>query len=121
MSLQKSVPKPDRGTIATYVYGFVFSIYLTVTAYLLVTHHLFSNTVALYVIIGLAFVQFLVQIFFFLHLGRETKPRWKLLVLIFMILVVTILVVGSLWIMDNLNYRMSPQQVNNYLQSQDGF
>lgn len=68
----------------------------------------------------LALAQFFAQLYYFLHLGRETKPRWKLLVLCFMILVVLIIVVGSIWIMYNLNYRMSPQQMNTYMLNQNG-
>jgi cytochrome o ubiquinol oxidase operon protein cyoD len=56
---------------------------------------------------------------FFLHLGRESKPRWNLNALLFAVLVVVIIVFGSLWIMHNLNYHMqNPQQINKYLRSQ---
>jgi len=37
-----------------------------------------------------------------------------------MILVVMILVGGSLWIMKNLNYRMTPEQMNQYMIDQNG-
>ena len=110
----------DHSTLLAYISGFIMSIGLTVAAYLLVVRRALSQHVLIGSIIGLALLQFLVQMFFFLHLGRETKPRWKLLVLGFMVLIVLILVIGSLWIMANLNYRMSPQQMNNYMQDQDG-
>jgi cytochrome o ubiquinol oxidase operon protein cyoD len=106
--------------LRTYVSGYVLSMALTLAAYLSVTHPAFSSTTLVVIIIGLALVQFLVQLVFFLHLGQETKPRWKLFVFIFMIMVVLIIVLGSLWIMNNLNYRMTPQQVNNYLNDQGG-
>jgi cytochrome o ubiquinol oxidase operon protein cyoD len=110
----------NRGTLASYVTGYIFSIYLTFAAYLMVYNHLFSNIVLTTVIVILALVQFIVQVLFFLHLGRETKPRWKLAVMLFMIMVVLILVGGSLWIMSNLNTRMTPQQMNNYMNNQQG-
>jgi len=110
----------DRGTLRTYVIGFVASIVLTLGAYLLVTHHLLSRRLLIAAVIGLALVQFLVQLLFFLHLGRESKPRWKLMVALFMVMVVLILVFGSLWIMTNLNYRMSPEQINTYMNNQSG-
>jgi cytochrome o ubiquinol oxidase subunit IV len=93
---------------------------LTFAAYLMVYNHLFSNIVLTTVIVILALVQFIVQVVFFLHLGRETKPRWKLAVMLFMIMVVLILVGGSLWIMSNLTVRMTPQQENNYMNNQQG-
>jgi cytochrome o ubiquinol oxidase operon protein cyoD len=109
-----------HGTLKSYVIGFIFSIYLTVTAYLLVVDHTLSGWALMLLIASLALAQFLVQLLFFLHLGRETKPRWKLLVFIFMIVIVVILVGGSLWIMANLNYHMTQSQINTYLRSQDG-
>jgi cytochrome o ubiquinol oxidase operon protein cyoD len=107
-------------TFKSYVRGYVASLCLTLTAYLLVAHHALSTKWMLVaLVIGLALTQFLVQLVFFLHLGKETKPRWKLVVFLFMIMVVCILVFGSLWIMNNLNYRMTPAQVNQYMNSQD--
>ena len=60
------------------------------------------------------------RLYFFLHLGKETKPRWKLYVFGFMVSVVLIIVFGSIWIMNNLNYRMTPAQINQYMNSQGG-
>ena len=37
----------------------------------------------------------------------------------FMLGIVLIIVGGSVWIMNNLNYRMTPQQMEQYLKSQD--
>jgi cytochrome o ubiquinol oxidase subunit IV len=64
-------------------------------------------------------VQFIVQMFLFLHVGEERGPRLKLLAACLMLGVVLILVFGSLWVMNNLNYRMTPQQITQYMQSQD--
>ena len=111
----------DRGTPRMYVSGFVASIVLTLTAYLLVVHHALSRRLLIGTVVALALTQFLVQVVFFLHLGRETKPRWKLAVFLFMTMVVLILVFDSLWIMTNLNYRMTPEQINTYMNNQSGF
>jgi cytochrome o ubiquinol oxidase subunit IV len=109
-----------RRTLINYVSGFVLSILLTLGAYVAVTHHTFLGGVLIAVIIGLAIVQVLVQLFFFLHLGQETRPRWKLIVLLFMLAILGILVFGSLWIMQNLNYHMmSPQETNTYMINQN--
>jgi cytochrome o ubiquinol oxidase subunit IV len=124
-TLRHPIPKRraavvEAGSHISYMVGFGLSILLTMVAYVLVTKHIMTGSGLVAVIIGLALIQFFVQLFFFLHLGRETRPRWKLLVLAFMILIVLILVGGSIWIMYNLNYRMTPQQINNYMQNQDG-
>jgi cytochrome o ubiquinol oxidase operon protein cyoD len=74
-------------------------------------------------IIILAIVQLLVQLIFFMHLASENGPRWKLAVLISTVGIILIVVVGSIWIMNHLNYNMmaNPTQMNQYIQSQDGF
>jgi cytochrome o ubiquinol oxidase operon protein cyoD len=110
----------EHGSFRSYLTGFSLSILLTLTAYLLVVHKSFSTGLLVALIIGMALIQFLIQLIFFLHLGKETKPRWKLFVFIFMIIIVLILVLGSLWIMNNLNGRMTPQQVNTYVNNQSG-
>ena len=113
--------KLGRTKLQTYVTGYVASVLLTVTAYALVQSHSFAKWTIVSLILALAMIQFLVQMLFFLHLGQESKPRWRLLVLLFMILVVSIIVGGSLWIMNNLNYRMTPEQIQTYMNNQSGF
>ncbi|HVV26014.1 MAG TPA: cytochrome o ubiquinol oxidase subunit IV [Candidatus Saccharimonadales bacterium] len=108
----------DRGTYRAYLTGFILSIGLTLLAYLSAVKHVLSGKGLMAGLLGLAVIQFFVQLFFFLHIGRETKPRWRLLVLFMMISVVLIVVLGSLWIMYNLNYRMTPQQIEQYMQKQ---
>jgi cytochrome o ubiquinol oxidase operon protein cyoD len=113
--------KPTRqATLRTYLSGYVLSLLLTVAAYLFVTHPAYSSKVLVAIILVLAVVQFLIQMVFFLHIGLETKPRWKLFVFIFMVGVVLIIVIGSIWIMNNLNYNQTPQQINTYLNDQGG-
>lgn len=109
-----------NASLRNYVTGFVLSVSLTLIAYVAVTGSIFNRRQLIALISCLAFVQFVVQLVFFLHLGRETKPRWKLFVFLFMVLIVGIIVVGSLWIMNNLNYRMTPEEMTQYLESQEG-
>jgi cytochrome o ubiquinol oxidase operon protein cyoD len=106
-------------SLGKYIVGFVSSLVLTITAYLLATHGRADTNVLVGLLSGLAIVQFLVQMVFFLHVGEERKPRWKLMVMWLMLAVVLILVGGSIWIMNNLNYRMTPQQQEQYMRSQD--
>jgi cytochrome o ubiquinol oxidase operon protein cyoD len=117
--------EPEHGSLLSYTVGFALSIALTLVAFggveLRLHHHLrVTRDEIVAGLIGLALTQFLVQLFFFLHLGRETKPRWKLVVFGLMIMVVGIVVIGSLWIMSNLDYNMNPAHITKYLQSQDG-
>lgn len=109
------------GTFKSYLTGFLLSMILTLAAYLLVINQVISGWVLVATIIVLGVVQLVVQLLFFLHLSQESKPRWNLLVLAFAVLVVLIVVVGSLWIMSNLNYhQMSPQELNSTILHDEG-
>ena len=110
-----------HGTFLSYSIGFLISLELTLGAYLLVINQAFSSRRLILTIMGLAVAQLLVQLIFFLHLGRESKPRWNLVVFSFAATVVLILVIGSLWIMNHLNYHsMTPQQTNTYIIKDEG-
>jgi cytochrome o ubiquinol oxidase operon protein cyoD len=113
-------PEKTQGLLASYVIGFAFSIGLTLIAYFGVTRSWFSHGSVVFALLTLAIMQFAVQLFFFLHIGRETRPRWKLLMLFLAIIFVLIVVLGSIWIMYNLDYRMTPTQTQTYLHQQDG-
>lgn len=108
------------GSLTTYAAGFVLSIMLTLAAYFAVENELVPESFLITFVVGLAVVQLLVQLLFFLHLGRETKPRWNLVIFLFMVLVVGILVAGSLWIMYNLDYNMMPADMDTYMLEEEG-
>lgn len=111
----------EQGSYKTYTIGFLVSLVLTLASYLLVINHVLSGRWAMvFIVAALALTQAVVQLTLFLHLGSESGPKFRLLVFSFMMSVVLILVAGSLWIMHNLNYRMTTQQINNYMNSQDG-
>ena len=116
-----------HGTLLSYISGFVFSLVLTLTAFILVNGHVTSGHAAYshgflsVAIVGLAIMQLIVQLAFFLHLGAESKPRWNLAVFIFMLVVLVVIVGGSLWIMNNLNYNMrSPQDTSTFIMKDEG-
>jgi len=96
-------------TFNSYLSGFILSIALTLAAYFAVTSH---SADALWVIFGVAIVQLFVQLVFFLHIGKGADRGWTWLFLSFALLVVFIVVGGSLWIMANLNYNMTSDQMN---------
>jgi cytochrome o ubiquinol oxidase operon protein cyoD len=107
-------------TIKRYTIGFVLSLLLTLAAYFDVRLHP-TMSILLGVLAVLAIVQMIVQLVFFLHMGDEVRPKYKLASFIFMAGVLFIVVVGSLWIMQNLNYNMthmSPTEKTNYMFTQ---
>lgn len=110
-----------QGTTVTYVAGFLGSLLLTLLAYMLVVNHALHGAELIAAIVATAIVQLLVQLRFFLHLGKESKPRWNLTAFLFMLMVLVILVFGSLWIMNNLNYHtMTPEQTKSHIEHEEG-
>ena len=105
----------EHGSINSYVVGFVLSLGLTIVPYLLVTKQVFSGKNLLLTIIGLALVQMVVQILFFLHLGRGPKPLYNTIFFVMTAALITLVVGASLLIMDNLYRTMSPTEVTTRL------
>jgi cytochrome o ubiquinol oxidase subunit IV len=109
----------SSGSYLTYTIGFMLSLALTSTAFWLVhrhlaTHHLSpSDAFALTALAVLAILQLTVQLIFFLHLDRQSKPWWNTQVLVFAVGTVIILVGGSIWIMTNLGYHHGPRDVTH--------
>jgi cytochrome o ubiquinol oxidase subunit IV len=104
----KKPPKSQHGTITSYVVGFALSLVFTLVPYYLVTHKHSAKNTLLAAIIGFAVLQLVIQVVFFLHLGREKKPRWNLLFLVGTVSAILFIVTGSIWIMNHLNRNMTP-------------
>jgi cytochrome o ubiquinol oxidase operon protein cyoD len=56
--------------------------------------------------VALAFIQAIVQLLLLLHVGQEAHPRWETMVFYFMVVVLLIVALGTLWIMYDLNNRV---------------
>jgi cytochrome o ubiquinol oxidase subunit IV len=118
-----------KATLTSYITGFVLSVLLTLAATGLIWihinsgHTIFTHAFLIAAILILAIAQLFVQLIFFMHLADESGPRWKLGALVSAVGIILIVVVGSIWIMNHLNYNMmaSPADMNTYIQSQDGF
>jgi len=95
-----------HGSLKAYIIGFVSSLILTSISFSLVITKVLTGRTLVYSLVSLALTQAIVQLIFFLHLGQEAKPRWQLFIFIFMLFIMLIIVVGSIWIMTDLNDRM---------------
>lgn len=102
--------KASHGSLKSYIIGFILSILLTVVPYFLVVNHVVSLEVTVGLVVVLGVLQLLVQLIFFLHLGMAPEQRSNLMSFIFTLLILLILVVGTLWIMYNMNYNMMQMQ-----------
>jgi cytochrome o ubiquinol oxidase operon protein cyoD len=93
-------------TYKSYTLGLILSVLLTLAAYFLVANHMLSKQVLIVTILGLAVIQLWVQLIMFLHLGQESGPRWKLISWVSTAGLILIVIVGSIVIMNNLEYHM---------------
>ena len=96
----------SRGSLRTYLTGFVLSLILTAIPFALVMSGTWSPAAILAGICSAGIVQILVHLHYFLHLDTSSAARWNVLALMFTLLILTLFVGGSLWIMWTLNYRM---------------
>lgn len=113
-------------TSTTYIVGFGLSLLLTLVAFGLTqihissTHEVITHQVLLPALIGLALLQMVVQLIFFLHLIHEDSPRWNLIFFVSTFGLVLLVVVASIWIMDHLNYNMMPETTTNFILQDEG-
>lgn len=100
--------KDEHGTFISYVIGYLLSAALTFVAYYWVDNQTMTGKTLLMAIIGLGLLQMLVQIVFFLHLGRGPKPLYNIAFFVSTVGVILIVVGGSIVIIDNLHKNMLP-------------
>jgi cytochrome o ubiquinol oxidase subunit IV len=96
----------SRGSLKTYLTGFVLSLILTAVPFALVMSGTLSLPATIAGIFVAGSVQILVHLHYFLHLDTSSAARWNVLAMIFTLLIMALFVGGTLWIMSSLNYRM---------------
>lgn len=92
----------------SYVTGFLLSLVFTFIPYYLVVSKTITGTLLLAVILIFAVLQMIIQLTFFLHLGRGPQPNWNLFFLISTVGIILVIVGGSIMIINNLHYNMLP-------------
>ncbi len=119
--------KNVHGSLVAPVLGFLLSLILTFGAYILVeihnnaAHESLPSLVLISTIILFALLQLAVQLLFFLHMGKGKSARLHSLIFITTFCGIILIVVGSIWIMNHLNYNMTPEQTSQYINDQSGF
>lgn len=96
----------SRGSLKSYLTGFVLSLILTAIPFALVMGGTLSSWAILAGIFSAGLLQILVHLHYFLHLDTSSAARWNVLAMIFTLLIMALFVGGTLWIMYTLNYRM---------------
>lgn len=106
--VKKTRPKSEHGTIQSYIIGFLLSLVFTAIPYYLVVNKIVTGDALLATILGFAVLQMLVQIIFFLHLGRGPKPLYNIAFFVSTVGIILVVTGGSLFIMGQLHYNMNP-------------
>jgi cytochrome o ubiquinol oxidase operon protein cyoD len=96
------------GTLPGYLTGFTLAAALTAIPFWLVMGHPVSRSTATAVILGLAAVQIVIHMVYFLHMNTRSEGGWNLLALLFTVMLVVITLSGSLWVMYHLDVNMMP-------------
>lgn len=100
------IQKEYHGSLKSYIIGFSASLLLTLVSFSLVIAGKFSNRTIVISIVALALTQAAVQLRYFLKLGYEAKPRWETVIFCFMMVILLVIAIGSLWIMSDLDDRL---------------
>lgn len=93
-------------TYKEYFIGFTTSLVLTLISFGLVVSKVLEGRTLGYTLAALALTQAIIQVRYFLHLKDHAKPNWESAAFYFMVLVLLIIVLGTLWIMEDLNNRV---------------
>lgn len=110
----------EHGTTASYIVGFILSLIFTAIPYYMVVNKTVSGRALLLTIMGFAVLQMLIQIFFFLHLGRGPKPFYNVVFFVSTAGIIIFVVTGSIFIMDHLQSNMAPMDVTTKLAQNEG-
>lgn len=91
-----------------YLIGFVLAAILTVIPFAMVMMSSMSKDVIAIAIAVMAAVQMLVHVIFFLHLDGSPQKRLTVQSGLFTLILIAIMMVGSLWVMYNMDVNMMP-------------
>ena len=105
-----------REGIQGYLIGLVLATLLTFVSFYVAKSNLFWQPSLPIALVVLAIAQMAVHVIFFLHITTGPDNTNNILALAFGILIVTLVVVGSLFIMYNLNHNMMPMDQMMHMQ-----
>jgi cytochrome o ubiquinol oxidase operon protein cyoD len=99
----------DHGSVKSYVTGFILAVILTAIPFWLVMGKVIDkSSTAGFILLGLAAVQIVVHMVYFLHMNAKSEGGWNMLAMIFTAMVVIIMLSGSIWVMYHMNHNMMP-------------
>jgi cytochrome o ubiquinol oxidase operon protein cyoD len=98
----------STGRWPTYAVGFVLAAGLTAASFVLAAHHWLTPASLVAALVVLAIAQMIVHLIFFLHITTAPAQKTNILALLLTLLIISLVLIGSLWIMAELNTHMVP-------------
>lgn len=96
----------SHGSVKSYVTGLILSIVLTIIPFSVVMSGAFAMTTTVWVIVGTAVAQILVQLIMFMHMDTKQEEGWNFMSFVFTVTILALVVGGSLWIMHHLHLNL---------------
>jgi len=97
-----------HGSLRGYLVGYVVAVVLTTASFLAAQTDALTPSSVVAAITVLAIAQMLVHLIFFLHISTSPHQRTNILAFAVTLLIVSMIVAGSLWIMAHLESNMMP-------------
>ena len=101
---------PLGGEVGGYLLGLALAAALTIASFWAVETHAIYRPGAAVALLVLAVAQMGIHLIFFLHLTTAPDNANNVLALAFGVLIVSLVVFGSLWVMIHLSHNMLPTQ-----------
>ena len=99
----------SHGTMGRLMVGFALAALLTIIPFYLVMADVdLPRNTLIGIIMGLAAVQIIVHLVFFLHVNGTAEGGWTLAATGLSVVILVIVLAGSLWVMHNMNENMMP-------------
>lgn len=99
-----------HSSLREYLIGFGLSVVLTAIPFWLIMAKVITDRSTGILVLGaFAVVQMLVHMVYFLHMNGRLQGGWTMLSTIFTVIFLGIAIVGTLWVMYNMNAHMMPQ------------
>lgn len=96
----------SHGSFASYIVGFVLAAILTLAAFALADMRYFSPVLTIGLLAGLAVVQIVVHLRYFLHMNLNSSQSWNNTAFGFAVVCLAIIVGGTLFIMHDVSMNM---------------
>ncbi|WP_406603984.1 cytochrome o ubiquinol oxidase subunit IV [Bartonella gliris] len=106
MSMHNETHSPSTGS---YLVGFILAVFFTLGSFIPVMYGMMDSwaiSTKVAYLIGMAIIQIIVQIVFFLHLNSGPDAKWNLSALWFAAICVFVIIGGTWWAISHLNYNM---------------